>query len=232
VKTTVAGVATKVGEIAVEQNRFADITGAHSFRSLALELPPDGVAIDCDHDHVARGQLIYAELGADNALRCVAVLDGDEITKVGQDVFFSAELEMRGDVDRAFYVARQAALIGLSLTLSPALLGAQSIEIRTGDLRSRVDRGSWPTSWRWSSPLLARAHDFLDAGYGIEKRAARIVDIASEKQDELAAAEWERERRWVETRSPAAKRAAEWERHSVGARIEWSRHRGRVIRVS
>jgi hypothetical protein len=228
VKTTIAGVATSIGEVAVEQNRFADITGAHSYRSLTLELPSEGIAIDCDHDHERVGELVYAELGDDQALRCVAVLD----TRLDEPVYFSGEFEMRGDVDKPFYIAREAALIGLSLTLSPALLAARPVEIRTGDLRSRVDRGKWPCSWRWASALVARAFDFLDAGYGIEKRAARIVDIAAEKENERAAREWERERSWIETRPTQDKRANEWLRHGPGAPVDWSRHRGKVLRVS
>jgi hypothetical protein len=61
VRTTVAGVASKVGEAAVEENHFGDLIGAHSYRSLALELPVYGIAIDCDHDHYRVGELLYAE---------------------------------------------------------------------------------------------------------------------------------------------------------------------------
>ena len=233
-KTTVAGTATRVGEIAVEQNRFADITGAHSFRSLALELPSDAIEIDCDHDHVARGQLIYAELDETQALRCVAVLDSDELTRIDEPVFFSPELEMRGDVDKQFYIAREAALIGLSLTLSPATLGARPVEIRAGDLRSRADRGQWPGSWRWASPLLDRAQTFLDGGYGVERRAARIVDITAEKENERAAREWERELSRVETRPTQRRHEHVPPQFRPGWRpgmLEWSQSRGRVISV-
>jgi hypothetical protein len=95
-KTTVYGVATRVGEAAVEQNSIGRVTGAHSFRSLTLELPGDGVVVDCDHDHQRVGDLVYAELGEDQALRCVAVLDNDQLARIDEPVYFSGEFEMRG----------------------------------------------------------------------------------------------------------------------------------------
>jgi HK97 family phage prohead protease len=177
VSTTVYGTATKVGEIAVEQNIVDDVVGAHSFRSLSLELPGDGVIIDCDHDGVEVGWLLYAELGDDEALRCVAVLDNDQFAAIERPVYFSPQLEMRGDVDKAFYIAREAAMLGLSVTFETKTLAAQPIKWRAGDLRSSVDRYKWPTSWRWSDPLLGRALDSLGTGLGVEHRhATAIVD--------------------------------------------------------
>ena len=69
--TTVRGVASKVGGVAAHYNDWGDLTRAHSYKSLALELPGDGVIIDADHDHLERGKLVYAELGDDDALPCV-----------------------------------------------------------------------------------------------------------------------------------------------------------------
>jgi HK97 family phage prohead protease len=175
--TTVWGVASKIGEPAAHYNDWGDLTDAHSYRSLALELPGDGVSIDCDHDHVERGRLIYAELGSDQALRCVAVVDADQLVGIEEPVYFSPELELRGDVDKRIYVAREAALLGLSLTFSPATLAAQPVGVRAGDLRRSNDRFKWPMSWQLNDPLLARALDHLGPGLGVEHRhATAIVD--------------------------------------------------------
>jgi hypothetical protein len=105
VSVTVWGVAGQVGGTAAHYNRFGDLAGAHSYKSLALELPGDGVVIDCDHDHHDYGRLVYAELGDDQALRCVAVVDGD-LTRADGPVYFSPELELRGDVDKPVCIAR------------------------------------------------------------------------------------------------------------------------------
>jgi HK97 family phage prohead protease len=177
VTATVWGVATKVNGAAAWYNRFGSVTEAHSFRSLALELPGDGVNIDCDHDHQEYGKLIYAELGDDQMLRCVAVVDGD-LTRAEESVYFSPELELRGDVDKRICIAREAAVVGLSLTHSPATIGAWPVSIRAGDIRSSRDRGSWPWDWKWKDPLLERALDHIGTGLGVEQRTAtRIVDL-------------------------------------------------------
>jgi HK97 family phage prohead protease len=176
VTATVWGVATKVNGAAAWYNRFGSVTEAHSFRSLALELPGDGVNIDCDHDHQEYGKLIYAELGDDQALRCVAVVDGD-LTRAEEPVYFSPELELRGDVDKRICIAREAALVGLSLTHAPATLGAWPVSIRAGDIRRSLDRNGWPVSWKYHDPLLERALGSIGSGLGVEKRTAtRIVD--------------------------------------------------------
>jgi hypothetical protein len=235
VKTTVSGVATKVGEIAVEQKHYA-VTGAHSYRSLTLELPPGGIAIDCDHDHQAVGELIYAELGEDDRLRCVAVLDNDQLTKLDQDVYWSPELDLRGGDPGRYFIARTASLIGLSVTFNPATLAAQPIEIRAGDLRSRVDSGKWATSWRSTSPLLARALDHLANDRGVETRTAtRIIDEGARRAAERDRVEWERDRHLIESRQPRSDLRRVPPQFRPGWKpgmIEWSQAGGRVLRVS
>jgi hypothetical protein len=182
----------------------------------------------------------YAELGEDDRLRCVAVLDNDQLTKTDRTVFFSGEFELRGDVRKPFYVAREAALLGLSLTFSPASLAAQPIKILTGDLRSLVDPRKWSTSWRWSSPLVARALDHLEqygSGWNIGARSAtRIIDRAAESENERARAVLEREQLLVETRQPQPR---DLQRVPPQFRpgwkpgdLEWSLSGGRVLRVS
>jgi len=186
VTTTVWGVATKVGGTSAHYDRLGYLTGAHAYRSLALELPGDGVIIDCDHDHVEVGRLLYAELGEDEALRCVAVVDGD-LTRAEEPVYFSPELELRGDVDKSICVAREAAMLGLSLTFSPATIGASPVRVRAGDLRNRVDRGKWSFAWRTNDSLLARALDYLGDGYRVEQRSAtQIVDMRPRRAPSLA----------------------------------------------
>jgi len=63
----------------------------------------------------SNAESLYAELGDDEALRWVAVVDSD-LTGIDEPVHFSPELEHRSDVDKRFYIAREAALLGLSLT--------------------------------------------------------------------------------------------------------------------
>jgi phage head maturation protease len=137
----------------------------------------DGVIVDCDHDHREYVRLVYAELDDDQALRCVAVLHGDQLANVDEPVFFSPEVELVGDVAKSICVARSASLLGLSLTLSPATLAAQPVKFHPGDIRRTTDRYKWPGSWRWSDPLLGRAVDNLGGGLGVEQRSAtQIVD--------------------------------------------------------
>lgn len=179
--TTVWGVATQVNGVAAYYGKWGTLTDAHSYRSLALELPPDGVAIDCDHDHEERGRLVYAELGDDDALRVVAVVDGD-LTGLEQPAYFSAEVELRGDVGKRYCIAREAALVGLSLTFSPATIGAWPINTRTGDIRRSLDRGGWSCSWKYHDPLLERALHNIGSGLGVEQRAAtRIVNMGRKR---------------------------------------------------
>jgi hypothetical protein len=84
---------------------------------------------------------------------------------------------MQGDVDRPTYIARSAKLLGVSLTHSPATVAARPVEWRAGDLRRSADTYTWPGSWRYHDPLLARAVDQVGDGFASRDRAAtRIVD--------------------------------------------------------
>jgi hypothetical protein len=183
VKATVWGVATQIGGLAAAYSATGGVAAAHSFDDLALELPEDGVPVDLDHDQVARGELAYAELATDGRLHAVAVLDdGDWLEPVleEREVFFSSLLELRGrSIDTSdTYIAREARLLGLSLTLDPATLGARPVSVRRGDFRHSPDRGSWSASWRLNDPLLARASDYSNAQPWRYRSAspARIID--------------------------------------------------------
>jgi hypothetical protein len=59
---TVWGNAGGEGSAAAYYNRFGELSGAHSYRALSLELPAGGAKIDADHDHQWLGELVYAEL--------------------------------------------------------------------------------------------------------------------------------------------------------------------------
>jgi hypothetical protein len=182
---TVWGDAGGPRQIAEERRRWGAIelhTGAHSYDSLSLELPDDGVIVDLDHDGEAVGSLVHAELGADDRLRCVAVVDGRlERAFEECEVFFSPKMAMYGKgIDESdTYIAREAELLGLSLTLATKRIGAWPLRHRSGDLRSEGDRRSWPVSWR-SDPLLARAVEGMTGIPLTELRhrsASRIVDL-------------------------------------------------------
>jgi HK97 family phage prohead protease len=69
-------------------------------------------------------------------------------------------------------------VVGLSLTHTPATIGAWPVGIRAGDIRSSRDRGGWPWDWKYHDPLLERALDHIGTGLGVEQRTAtRIVDL-------------------------------------------------------
>jgi hypothetical protein len=80
---------------------------------------------------------------------------------------------------RSTYIAREAELLGLSLTFATKRVGAPSLCWRRGDVRSATDRRGWPIGWRTDAPALARA---LDDMAGIpqtqlrHRSAARILD--------------------------------------------------------
>jgi hypothetical protein len=185
---TVWGDAGGPRTIAEERVRWGALemhAGAHSYDELSLELPDGGITVDAAHDpEQPLGELVYAELGSDDRLRCVAVVDErlDERVFEEHEVFFSPQLEMRGKGidDGNTYIAREAGVIGLALTLATKRIGAWPLRHRAGDLRSEVDRGSWPIGWRRDAPLLARA---LDGMAGIpraelrHRTASRIIDL-------------------------------------------------------
>lgn len=159
--------------------RYGQLVEARSYRDLDLELPADGVEVDCDHDGRRVGELVHCELDDDNRLRAVAVLDTDRlaqaIEETGASVYFSPLLEMRGGGDGTVYIAREASLLGLSITFQTARVGATPVSWCAGDVRSSVDRYRWPTSWAYNSPLLERCVEHHD---GIrERRARHIVDL-------------------------------------------------------
>jgi hypothetical protein len=182
---TVWGDAGGPRTIAEERRRWGAIelhAGAHSYDSLSLELPADGVIVDLDHDGQPVGSLVHAELGADDRLRCVAVVDERlERAFEEREVFFSPKMAMYGKgIDQSdTYIAREGELLGLSLTFATKRLGAWPLRHRSGDLRSEGDRRLWPVSWR-SDPLLARAVDGM-AGIPLtelrQRTAARIIDL-------------------------------------------------------
>jgi hypothetical protein len=176
VSTTIWGTASKIGAIAAGYSRWGELVDAHSYDELAVELPEGGVSVDLDHDDQAIGRLVYGEIAEDGRLNCVAVLDDDTIRQVEQDVFWSPTFVMVGDVRHRSYIAREAQLLGLSLTLSPATLGAAPIRWREGDVRDPASHRWWPMSWR-SDQLLERAANSVAGSWRLRSRVTeRLVD--------------------------------------------------------
>jgi hypothetical protein len=123
VKLTVWGDAGGPGTIAATYNRSGQLTEARTYGELDLELPPEGIEVDCDHDARRAGEVVLLALGKDQRLRAVAVLDDDWLSTVEQDVFFSPLLEMRGPATApagSTYIAPTGTLLGLSLTFASA----------------------------------------------------------------------------------------------------------------
>ena len=175
---TVWGAATGPNQPAAHYNRWGQLTDAHSYRTFNPELPAGGINVDCDHDGVKVGTLVYAEIAPDERVRCVAVIDdGERLLELDQPLYWSATLDMRGCSGDIVYVADEARIIGLSLTLTPATVSAQPLAMQRGDLRDRTTRYSrWPSSWRTEAPLLERAVDDLPRSLELRHAATRIVD--------------------------------------------------------
>ena len=94
---TVWGVATAPNQPAAHYNRWGQLTDAHSYRTFNPELPAGGINVDCDHDGVKVGTLVYAEIAPDERVRCVAVIDdGERLLELDQPLYWSATLDMRG----------------------------------------------------------------------------------------------------------------------------------------
>jgi hypothetical protein len=176
--STITAVLTRIGETAAHYDRDR-VVDAHAFDSLDLELGGTRIDLDHDPDHEV-GQIVYAEISESDQLAIVGVIDDRlDLAAIEQPIYLSGEYEMRGDVRRRSYIAREAQLLSAGLTLSPAVLGAQPIRQHAGDLRNPSARSSWPFSWRSSDPLLARAIDYIgDPGWRTRSSftATRIVD--------------------------------------------------------
>jgi hypothetical protein len=221
VKATIAATVARIGGLA-DHRSFGRIVEASSFDDLDLEL--GSAEIDADHDGKQVGEIVHAELSPEGRLAVVGVLDeGDWLAEVEQPLFLSGTWEMRGDVRHRCYVAREAQLLGVSLTLSPANLDAQPLSWRPGDVRSESDRRSWPISWSSSSPLLKRAVDSWSAVGLLELRhrtASRIVD----RRDKSDGFPMPREGSWL---APGA-----YESLELGGGLRKSAFRGKILRVS
>jgi hypothetical protein len=173
---TITATLGKLGGLSVATDSLGELAGASSFDEVDLEL--GSAMIDADHDQRRRGEIVRAEIGETGQLAVVAVLDeGDWLAEVEEPVYLSGMYEMRGkDVRRDFYVAREAQLLGASLTLSPANLDARPLRWYRGDLRSSADRAHWPISVGSNDPLLGRAIE--QCSRELQHRSAtRIVDL-------------------------------------------------------
>jgi hypothetical protein len=154
---------------------------------VSLELPPDGCPVDLDHDGRKIGEVVHAKLRCDDRLPVVAVIDGLELDRAEQPVYFSPMMMMMmiGDgVHERSYVARKAELLGLSLTFATRRVAPRPIEWLPGDVRIAADRGSWPFStlripWIERAAQLERRH-----------KAERILDLR-ERSDATADLQYE-----------------------------------------
>jgi hypothetical protein len=180
--TTISAVLGKLGGIAEQRSAFGTLTGASSFDDVDLQL--GSAMIDADHDQQRRGEIVHAELTEHDQLAVVGVLDeGDWLEEIEEPVFLSGTYEMRGkDVMQDFYVAREAQLLGASLTLEPANLDARPLRWYRGDLRSSADRRQWPISVGSNDPLLGRAIEQCTRELQ-HRSASRIVDLRERAAD-------------------------------------------------
>jgi hypothetical protein len=199
---TVFGEAGGPNTIAATRHRSGVLTSARSYRELSLELPEGGCPVDLDHNeqHTV-GELVFAELGDDERLRCVVVIDGLDLDQADEPVYFSPLFVMAGPGinERSTYIAREASLLAVSLTLATERVGAQPLRWLTGDVRRSIDRGAWPGSWRYNEPLLARCVDQLGQGFDVRTcTATHIVDVRPRHRDDeypLPPGTWGRDQR-------------------------------------
>jgi hypothetical protein len=163
---TITGIACAEDDTAAQYHRSGRLASAESFRELIPDLPAAGVPVDLEHNGDSIGQLVHGELDADGRLHATAVVnDADWLLDYDGEIFYSPELICIGEgvATRAVSIASHAALTGLSITTTPATVGAQPLEVRAGDIRRSGDRRHWPVSWRTQHPQLARAVDALPA---------------------------------------------------------------------
>ena len=154
---TVWGDAGGPGQIAADRSSYSGkFVSGRSDRSLSLEPPAEGVPVDCDHDGNYIGELVHAELGNDDRLRCVAVVEGLDLDRADAPVFFSPLTEMVGGVNERSYVAREANLLALALTFETARLGAFPVSWLPGDVRDPLARYKWSPS-SLTDPVIRRA---------------------------------------------------------------------------
>jgi hypothetical protein len=215
-KATVWGCASRIGGLAAHTSLTGRIVGGHSYDELEAELPENGIEIDLDHDGKRVGEMVYGEIADDGRLNVVAVLDDDRITRVDEDVFWSSEMMMIGDVKHDSYIAKRAELRSLALTCDPLTVGAWPVRWRTGDVRSSADRGSWAGIWR--EPLLQRAVECLGSR-SLETRSRRLVDLRERDTD-------------FHGLKPGDRAPSDWNSRVLPNGLWRSAHAGRVLRVS
>jgi hypothetical protein len=225
-KTTVAGVAYRVGGVSRTYSPSGSLLDAHMVEAVERDLPESGLGVTLDHDRGnVVGEVTYAELDLDERLAVVAVIDGEWLRSVDQPVYYSGEFDCRGPSSSLLagkcWTARTAFLIGISLTLSPACFEAQELDVLPGDIRSAADRGSWPDRLGWRARLLERAVANTSRG---ETRARTIQNLKPSPEQQEAAysaralEEHFRQNPHLIDRRPGA--------------LEHSRHVGKVLRVS
>ena len=108
------------------------------YRDFNAQLPEGGVEVDCDHDGVRVGELVYAEVAPDERVHCVCVIDeGERLAELEQPVYYSPTLDLRGCGGGHVYIADEARIIGLSLTFDTARVGATALQMLPGDLRAQ-----------------------------------------------------------------------------------------------
>jgi hypothetical protein len=215
---TISATLGRVAGLAAHYSDYDDsLTAAASFDEIDLEL--GSAIIDTDHDGKPRGQLVYAEVTDQDRLQVVGVIDeGDWLDELDEPVFLSGTYEMRGNnVRQDFYVAREAQLLGASLTLEPANLDARPLRSYRGDLRDAGDRRSWPISTASSNPLLGRAIEQCTRELQ-HRSASRIVDLRER------AADWHGLR-------PGDPVPSGWESRRLPNGLWRSGHAGRILSV-
>jgi hypothetical protein len=173
--TTIYGIVTKIGATVEIRNAGGRTTAATRSTTSTSSSPAPPSTSTTTKQRV--GTITYAEITRDNQVAVVAVLDGDELTRIERDTFFSGTFLPAAPYDRrSSFVVDRARLAGVSLTFSPALRSAAwPVGWMPGDGRSAADRNTWPLSWRTAYPLLAHAADYQH-GTTRNRSAQRIVD--------------------------------------------------------
>jgi hypothetical protein len=142
-RTTVFGVATRIGSIAEERSATGRVMGGHSYDDLSPELPDDGVAVDLDHNGKSAAGSSTARSPTTAAYSASSYSTGPRsaVSSKTSTSRLSCSCSVPASTNAATSPAK-AQLLGLALTLNPATLGAWPADWMPGDVRRSPDRGS------------------------------------------------------------------------------------------
>jgi hypothetical protein len=184
------------------------------------------IPLTLDHDELA-GEVLSLTRIKGGAVYAIAVADDrcDPFLEIDEPIYFSPTTDTRA------IGGGDGVVLELALTLRTARVAARPVELHAGDIRSSSDRGRWSLRGI-AHELVPRAADELRCrpkggplhirDLEAEKRVERENERSSFERSYIPPATTEQGRR-----VPPQLRSG-WKPGDV----EWSQHRGKVLRVS